>query len=50
MVVAGIVDLTPYFGAAFNSDVLDGLGPDIHARFGFGLCIGVLFERRDREE
>jgi hypothetical protein len=48
MVIAGIIDLTPYVSAAVNTDAIQGLARIARFTAGFGVAIGVLFDRSPR--
>jgi hypothetical protein len=48
MVIASWVALTPFVAAAINQDFLDRVPSDARVTFGFGLSVGVLFDRAAR--
>lgn len=48
MVVASWLDLTPFLVGAVHQDVLDGVVTEARPTIGFGLAIGLLFDREAR--
>ncbi len=48
MAIASWVDVTPFAAASVNQDYLDGVASPARTTYGFGLALGLLFDRAAR--
>lgn len=48
MAIASWVDVTPFAAASVNQDYLDGVASPPRTTYGFGLALGLLFDRGER--